>query len=232
MDKSDLKKRLRFQFTLRSFIATLVIALLAFSHWNTSRELKTTRDALIKLRSETGELVVSDPTKLQVVAIRTIDSETRQWRVHVPPGHEYDLTLELHDLAETFPGESTEFVHMLPGNSLRPQNRILSPGEWLVSFRTQGGLDEQKAEVWSAQLAVSGPGVGSHSTQSMGSARLPWMSPPWSREYKWLGGQETEVLEAGASAALLELRAWRSQARTSSDKPKLEVLLLPRIPTP
>jgi hypothetical protein len=214
------------QFSLRSLIAVTVILLLGISHWNTSRELSSTRDELNQLKRATGELVVRDPTELHVLAIRTTVRREQAflWRIYVPPGATYHLSLELDELVpSTFNGPKSL--------SFPIQGQLLdAPGEWQVWYEYDSKNDRNE---WDTAMTLATPSDDTESRfESLPLASVPWVDSEWKKDFRVAGAYGTDTFAVGTPADLLVLRASpHQQPSTQSSMPpdawKLRVRLTP-----
>ncbi len=240
MAEMEPAKRRRFRYSLRKAAIVLSVVVLALSHALSSYRLFQSEKTLAELRRVTGELVVSDPAKLQVVSLQKLDSLVSsnngfwRWRIYVPPGHGYDLTIELSDLAQASPGDSSQKTIIL-SESANPRAGKLAPGEWIVSYRETRTTRQEPLDQLSMTIEAARTGASFSAGRGMPMARLPWMAVDWSKDHKVAGKYETEVFDADQPAALLELRSRPEEDFANPNpnaKPKLRVLLVPRMLTP
>jgi hypothetical protein len=108
----------RLRFSLRSFFLVLFIGCLIGSNLFTALEnrrlnekLNESYGTIEKLQAELGKLVVTDPNKLHVVAVRTYDNLTWRWRLHVPKGRSFHIYVASHEIPENgFPKDENLFL--------------------------------------------------------------------------------------------------------------------------
>jgi hypothetical protein len=223
-ETAESDRRRWFRFSLRSLLAATVIFLLGVSHWNTSRELKTSREEVVQLRRKLGELVVGDPSRLHVVALRSPMTPYRawQWRVHVPQGQRYRVTVELNDLTATFPGEP---LHKTIPEKNEP---ILDAGDWTIVYEYDAQFRNSPGDVWKMAVRCTRPGTARTVHHTLGRPTLGWLDSDWVHNYQQLGIQETESFDVGETVDLLDVHAvprqsWQGGLPTNSSKMKLRL---------
>ncbi len=214
-----------FRFSLRSMIAVTVILILGISHWNTSRELHRTRENLLQLRRETGELVVRDSTKLHVRAQQTTVPREKAflWRVYVPPGTSYRLSVDVDDVSVAKPGAPTRFTFP-PGREF-----VLKPGEWKIWYEYNSNVDDGR---WDTALTLASADQDTESTfQDLPLSSLPWLTQEWRRKFHVAGSYATDTFEADEAVNLLDVLAVPQEKGVAPAFPpessKLQVRLTP-----
>lgn len=88
----------RFRFSLRWYLAGLLVLSLAVSHFLTSRQLGETRQQLVKLRDELGYLTIDDPAMVHAIALETHEPDMWRWRLYFPKGHRYQWRLAYEEI--------------------------------------------------------------------------------------------------------------------------------------
>jgi hypothetical protein len=197
----------RLRFSLRAFLLLLFIVSLLGSNFFTAWQLRQLREENAGMRKELGRLVVSDPDKINVVAVPTYEDMLWRWRVYVPKGK----SLRLYESVNTIP--ETGF----PANY---GSSGLAEGEYLLT----AAIRRDRKGQW--QFTVAGP----QSSSSFGIAddQAAWLveSPGWSSEQA--GSGATEVFNAGEPIVLLRLRSMEKQAggvSTTTPKPSEGVMI-------
>lgn len=79
------------RFSLRTLIVAVAVAGLSISLFDTTRKLRTAQDELESLRNSVGELTISDPRRVHVIALPSYEGMTYRWRVHLPAGRPFYL---------------------------------------------------------------------------------------------------------------------------------------------
>jgi hypothetical protein len=187
----------RFRFSLRAFLLLLFIASLIASNLFTSWQLSRLREESVQMRKELGRLVVSDPSKIHIVALPSYEDMLWRWRIYVPQGQ----SLRLFETAQDIPqsGFPTNYV-----GSSGP----LQEGEYLLT----AAIRRDRNGKWQATLA------GPHSSNSFGIAdeHAAWLtdSPGW--ETSQAGSTSTEVYNADQPFALLRVRSMKKVSPNSS----------------
>jgi hypothetical protein len=132
----------RLQFSLgRLLMATTLVTLVA-SHVYTSWQLKQAREKMASMATELGYLTISDPNRLNVIALKTFDEMTWRWRVHVPEGRQYAVCSATSKIP---------FVG-LPNGRLET---TLDPGEYVVTVAVRAdGLGKWKLTIAQPQTSI------------------------------------------------------------------------------
>ena len=81
--KSDAARR-PWAFSIQTLLAVVALVCVSTSHIFTSRELRSTRQELARLRDQVGELSIEDDQAVQVVSVPTPEKHMWRWRLHVP----------------------------------------------------------------------------------------------------------------------------------------------------
>ncbi|HET6879277.1 MAG TPA: hypothetical protein VFI31_03945 [Pirellulales bacterium] len=175
----------------------MFILSLVGSNLFTSWQLGKLRDENAKLSKELGRLVISDPTKINVIAVPTYEDMLWRWRIHVPKG---SGPLHLFTVTQDVPENG------FPANS--GSSGPFRDGEYLLT----AAIRPDRNGKW--QLTIAGP----QSSFSMGiaEAAAAWLgdSPGYSTEQA--GASGTQVADPGERLALLRIRAMKRTSPTSS----------------
>ncbi len=101
--------RLRFSLLNLLLLTTIVAMGLALI------KLVPLRNEVVRLRNETGRLLVTDRTKLQAIEVKTYTHLTWRWRIFVPSEKKYRLRNQINDVPlRDFP-EITSGWHLQSG---------------------------------------------------------------------------------------------------------------------
>jgi hypothetical protein len=94
-------RRLRFSLATVIFLTTITaMALVIALFW---REIGPLRTEVQRLRGETGQLTIDDPTKIYIIAIPQPDDAMKhwKWRIYLPANHQYILHTVTSPVPET-----------------------------------------------------------------------------------------------------------------------------------
>ncbi len=224
MGERSTTRRFLLRFSLRALFVFVALLLLGISHWNTSRELQATRDELAQLKRVTGDLVVRDPGKLHVRAVRTTVARKQAflWRLHVPDDATYRVTVEVSDLRPTYVGGPTQLSIPSRGEI------IVTPGEWMLWYEHQG---EAGTDLWDAALTLAPTDDSDSTSRFEPLGNVPWEAPEWKKLIQALGVNQTEAYDSSEQVDLLKVFAVQSQSDLHSSFPpeslKLRVRLTP-----
>lgn len=183
----------RFRFSLRRMLLVIAVVVLALSHLLSSYRLFQANREIAKYRREMGYLDVSDPSKIHVVAIPSMEERTWRWRVYVPPGVDTLLRMEANDI-------TPDGIPSAGGASL-PQ------GESIVELR----CTEEQAGEWNVLCAAKSPLGAATIPEILKGAETDWLDHGWMRMMQQVGVEQTEQFDAAETITLLRLR--------SSDQP-------------
>jgi len=222
-------RKWRFRFSLWRMLLVLSVTVLAFSHAVTSFRLYRAENDLAELRQRTGELIVDDPELLQVVRIPEFDGDLlgdllggrRQWRVRVPPGHEYQLAVELRELAQSSPEGSEQRTYLMEsgglifGNASEPMRNTLTEGTWIASFQ------HSTLEDFTMTVGASHFGSSFETTQTVSRQKLPWLSPVNIPHVKTTAEAETMAFDPNEP---IELMLWSSQQSSENSHQNSEIM--------
>ena len=200
-----------FRFSLRTLFLVLLFGCLAASNIFTSYRWKQVREENTALRKEVGYLIVEDPNKLNVVAVKTLDDMTWRWRVHVPDGSRPQLRF---------------YWQEIPVNGFSPEFAAtnLPPGDYpLTATIRRNRFDE-----WTLLV---GFGNGS-STTAIDQRFAGWLekqSGPSGWSMSQAGTDGTEVHALDEKFTLLRVRAMVPSAdgkhASTTDKPSGGILI-------
>ena len=191
------------RFSLRSFFLFLFVACLigsnVFTAWENRRlnEKLNQKDRIIdNLQVQVGQLVVTDPTKVHVVAIPTYEHLTWRWRVHVPD----EGVTSLRQATLKIPESGIRMNRLI---------RALPVGESDVIVAVHKDIDDN----WylSTILARRSP-AGPLGKQDQQTRPLKWttVSPCWSTDQAGTNG--TESMTPGEPMVLLRHRRYKRGA--------------------
>lgn len=186
------------RFSLKTLFLVLLFVCLVGSNLFTSYRWKQAREENTALRKEVGYLVVEDPNKLNLVAVKTLDDLTWRWRVHVPEGSRPQIRISGQEVP--FDGFSTSYVAT-----------TLPPGDYLLTATVRRNHFDEWA------LTV-GFGNGSNTT-SIDQRFVGWLEKQsgaagWSTSQAGTSG--TEVRAVGERFTLLRVRAMVPSANGTS----------------
>jgi hypothetical protein len=157
------------------------------------REVGPLREKNRGLRDEVGRFSIDDPTKTNVIEVRTTVDFTWKWRVWIPEGRAYRLQMATEDIPKTgYP-------------AARGTISLDEPGEKWIEYRI---APSPNSEHWMDELSTP--------TASVGSSTQPWVK--WQRR-TGTGegvGHSTEVFEPGINVLVARYRV--SQTAASSDR--------------
>ncbi|HVX11487.1 MAG TPA: hypothetical protein VHC22_09920 [Pirellulales bacterium] len=130
----------RVRFSLRAFLLLLFIASLIGSNLFTAWQLGKVREENAQMRKELGYLVVSDPTKVNVVAVPTYEDMLWRWRIYVPQGHSLWICGSTRDVPQIGVTDSYSSATLTEGEylltaAIRPDRH----GKWQLTVARQGG---------------------------------------------------------------------------------------------
>jgi hypothetical protein len=140
--------RVRFRFSLRTFLVSLLLLSLIGSNLYVSWRWNEARHEIERLREELGYLIVDDPTKFHVRAVPTHDPLSWRWRIYVPPGQHW-FHMGIGRIAKT----GLEAGSGSATGPSRPTNSLA--GEFTMTAR----IERDTFGNW--QLIVSWPGGSS-----------------------------------------------------------------------
>lgn len=178
------------RFSLRSFLLSLFMVCLIGSNFFTAWELNRAREDNRRLRTELGELVISDPRKLHVVTVPTYEDLTYRWRILIPEGQVIRILQATREIPQS--GYPANF-----GASYLPEGEYVLTvavrrdhlGQWrLTATNPQGSVSMGIAQEDSAWL-VDSPGASTSQA----------------------GAQETESFDPGERIVLLRDRTMQRQ---------------------
>jgi hypothetical protein len=89
VEKPALPRRARF--SLLSLLLFTALVCLGISHFQTSRKLQETQQALAVANSELGSLTVEDQGRYAALSLPTFGPMQWRWRLHLPQGRRYRL---------------------------------------------------------------------------------------------------------------------------------------------
>ncbi len=95
--------RRRMRFSLLSLLMFTGLVCLGVSHFQTSRKLHRTQQALEVANSELGYLTIDDPSQYAVIALPNFGPGPMQWRwrLFLPPGKRYQMRWALDKVPES-----------------------------------------------------------------------------------------------------------------------------------
>ena len=193
----------RLRFSLRSYLAGLLILSLAVSHFLTSRQLGETKQELHKLRDELGYLTIDDPAMVNAIALETHEPDTWRWQVYFPKGHRYQWRLAYEEIPSRgvprggLTGVSNE-PYWEEDNEVLVTAKLLrrDDGDWTLSVTSK---------------------IGGGAYQMAGaSIRIPaeaarWMSEVSAIDFSLLGDRGTKTLDPAGPIILLMRRPHEKQ---------------------
>ena len=176
----------RFRFSLRAFLLLLFFGSLIGSNLFTAWQLDKLRQENAQMRKELGRLVVTDPNKINIVAVPVYEDMLWRWRIYVPPGRSLYICGSTHAIPQTG----------LPANF---GATTLAEGEYLLT----AAIRRDRNGKWQLTLARKG---GSASF-GFGDDDSAWLvdSPGW--ESTQAGTSSTELFDPDEPIVLLRLRA-------------------------
>ncbi|MFN3152596.1 hypothetical protein [Bremerella sp.] len=83
-----------FCFSISTLLLVSVIVALSVSHWTSARDRFALEQQLAQIRRDHDLLEISDPNKIHVLPIESINPYMGQFRVHLPEGEDYLLVFE------------------------------------------------------------------------------------------------------------------------------------------
>ncbi|HEV3341921.1 MAG TPA: hypothetical protein VG125_16255 [Pirellulales bacterium] len=192
---------LRLRFSLRTFLLLLFVASLIGSNLFTAWQLDQARQENVEMRKQLGRLVVTDASKINLVAVPTYEDMMWRWRVYVPKG------LPLYVCGSTREITGTGF----PANHSASN---LPEGEYLLT----AAIRRDRHGKWQLTLAHR---QGS-SSFGISDEDAGWLvdSPGWSTSQAGVSG--TEVFDPSAPLELLRIRTMEKLpggGSTSSSSP-------------
>lgn len=181
----------------------LFIGSLVASNLFTSWQLHQLREENFQMRKELGRLVVSDPNKVNIIAVPTYEEMLWRWRIYVPKGKSFQLAALTHQIPQT------GFLTAADSES----TGLIKEGEYLLTAT----IRPNRNGAW--QLMVAAP----QSSSGFGIAddHAKWLSgnPGWSTEQA--GSTSTEVSDLAQPMVLLRVRSMKQTAPgTSSTTPE------------
>ncbi|HJT33641.1 MAG TPA: hypothetical protein VJ783_16465 [Pirellulales bacterium] len=198
----------RLRFSLRTFLVVLITATLVASNFFTAWQLGQLREENSQLRKELGRLEVTDPKKINIIAVPTYEDMLWRWRIYMPEGHSLRLCESAQDVPQN--GFPEHFGSSGP----------LQPGEYLLTAAIRRDRNGQ----W--QITVAGP----QSSSSFGIAdeHAAWLvdNPGW--ETAQAGSGAAEVYDPDQPFTLLRVRSFKRvspNSSTSNPEPTDGVLL-------
>lgn len=180
-------------------------------------QLQQTKKDLRKLRDETGELSVDDPSKFHAIALDADEPNTWRWRLYTPKGHRYFWNITCGEIPAD--GVPSPGPHVISGHSNEPfwehDNEVLvtvklrpvSDEEWTLSVESRIGGGSMP-QMYGAQAKVA-------------ADKIRWMSDSCING-QVRGDRGTEVLDPHGPIILLQRRACERQPDGSykpSEKP-------------
>jgi hypothetical protein len=84
-------KARRLRFSLLNVLFLLTIAGLGLVVWRQWQEVRPLRAEVRRWRDENGVLTITDPSKVYIMALPTLERMTWRWRIYVPAGRSYML---------------------------------------------------------------------------------------------------------------------------------------------
>lgn len=174
------------RFSLRAFLLLLFIASLVASNLFTAWQVRQLREENIQMHKELGRLVVSDPSKVHLLAVPSHEDMLWRWRIYVPKGRSLKLFVSTQDVPqEDFP---TNYV-----------TGPLKEGEYLLT----AAIRRDRNGKW--QAAVAGP----QTSYSVGIAddHTAWLSGGGGWVTSQAGADSTEVFSTDQPCELLRVRS-------------------------
>jgi hypothetical protein len=187
-----MSKRLRF--SISSLLSWMLILVLAASNVVLYRRLREVEPALEKLRSEMGELTVSDDRLLHAIAVPSFEDSTYRWRIHLPKGRRFVM----HAVAnKSIPEEG------LPEGGSR--STLLSETyDWpSVNAEVLQTVAINKGQRGRWQLILAYP--GRQTTVTLPDELQPWLDSN-ARSWHVAGKEKTVVADVGKPLVLLRMR--------------------------
>lgn len=187
----------RLRFSLRAFLLLLFIASLIASNLFTSWQLSQLREENVQMRKELGRLVVSDPTKIHVVALPSYEDMLWRWRIYVPTGQ----SLRLFESAQDIPQNG------LPANFVGSAGP-LQEGEYVLT----AAVRRDRNGKW--QITVAEP----QSSNGFGIAdeHTAWLTDSLGWETSQAGAASAEVYDPDQPFTLLRVRSMKKVSPNSS----------------
>jgi hypothetical protein len=189
----------RWKYSLRTLLLIVVIVCLAIPLVLQSFKLRRVEAELRRLRIETGQLTVDDPTKVHVVAVETDEPNTWRWRMFLPKGVRYTWCLGYGDI----PAQGVPQPKMESSSNVQYSE---TPAEVLIDARLRQ-LDDDR---WSLKVSSK---IGDREDQMNGTRLIiPDEDMRWTREVpstqgSVLGSRGTEVLDPAGPIVLLMRRS-------------------------
>lgn len=106
------------RFTLRTVFVTSAFVCLLIWHWVTVRELARVRAENLDVRNQAGLLTVTDPNRVHVMAIPTVEDRTWRWRVYVPQSGIFRLCSRFTELPESGVPKPRHQFQLQPGHHI------------------------------------------------------------------------------------------------------------------
>jgi hypothetical protein len=200
----------RFRFSLRSFFLVLFIGCLVGSNLFTAREMHRLNEKLNeshreneKLQAELGQLVVTDPAILHVVAIPSYEATTWRWRLHVPADGRYRIRLATHEIPET-------------GIPTSPHVLDLNGGESELT----AAIRKDRNDDWAMNMIVTQRSANGSSSQRQSLPMAPehskWVAESSGSSTSQAGASRTDSMTPGEPMVLLRHRIMRALGDGSS----------------
>lgn len=218
MDSTQPTKPPRARFSILTLLLLTAIVALTITVVLFYRELEPLRSELKKLREETGQLTIVDPSKIHAIRLPTEDDEPRRYRIYLPPGATYNFNYQANRIPKQGVGEF-------------PNPHQLQPGEYLVGVELTRRVDKETGEPISSvdvRLDVDATqdvNSGFGASIGIGQGRNDWIvnKETGHMSYSWQElAREQEVFDASEQVVVYRARAEtvKVTARDAEGKPR------------
>ena len=205
--------RSRLQISIRTFLVVATIAILAVSHWNTSRQLQSAHVELRKLRDEAGYLTLEDRSLVHVMALESPEADAWRWRLFIPKGARYTWHIACEEIPMAAPptlGKPWSSVSNEPywnrDNEVLVTAKLLKNDDGNYTLSVRSKIGDSKDQM--GGLAMQVP-----------KEKLEWRSLSPSRHVHVLGKTGTETVEPDGPVILLFNRAMKRTPGGSAEIP-------------
>jgi hypothetical protein len=189
--------KLPFRFSILHLLLVTAISGLAIALYLSQARLTEAEQETERLHRLFGELTITDPSQVHVVAVPTAEGTTWRWRIYLPAGHDFGLFSHLGNLdADGLPLKNSRHGIRIGGQSSPREAR-----EIVIDVALGKAIEGDHSCLW-----VSENGKGGTPQVIFWDAPTPsWLSGKFSFHERAAGAQRTLACDPATPLALIAL---------------------------